>query len=59
VRFSPWGEVIVGFAAMAVALLALNAAADGWHPMLRFVLAIVIALAVVSLVRRLADTEAG
>jgi hypothetical protein len=59
VRISTWGEVMVGFGAMAVVLLALNGAAEGWHPMLRFVVAIVIALAVVGVVRRLLDHETG
>ena len=50
---------MVGFGAMAVALLALNGAAAGWHPMVRFVVAIGVAVAVVSVVRRFADTGAG
>jgi hypothetical protein len=52
-------DVLVGFCAMAVTLLALNGAAEGWHPMLRLVVALVVALAVVGVVRRFVDTEAG
>jgi hypothetical protein len=59
VRVSAWGEVMVGLGAMAVVLLALNSAVAGWHPMVRFVVAIGVALAVVSVVRRFVDTEAG
>jgi hypothetical protein len=50
---------MMGFGAMAVALLALNGAAGGWHPMVRFLIGIGVALAVVGVVRRFVDTEAG
>jgi hypothetical protein len=58
VRISAWGEFMVGIGAMAAALLALNGAAGGWHPMLRFVLAGAVALAAVGVLRRLGDSEA-
>jgi hypothetical protein len=59
VRISAWGEFMVGIAAMAVVLLALNSAVGDWQPMLRFAIAIGVAFALVSVVRRLVNSEAG
>lgn len=49
------GDFAVAVGAMAVMLLALNAAASDWHPMVRFLVAAGVALAVLGLVRRLVD----
>ncbi len=51
-HISGWGEFMVGIGATAVVLLALNTAVGDWQPMLRFVLAIGVALGVVGVVRR-------
>jgi type IV secretory pathway VirB2 component (pilin) len=55
VRNSAAGEFMAAIATMAAVLLGLNSVAGDWHPMLRFALAIVVAVGVVGVVRASKD----